>query len=389
MALDPHRFQEVTHQSWFSRIGGATKGVVIGLVMFAVSFPLLFWNEGRAVRRYRTLVEGAGAVVSAPADPVDAANQGALVHVSAEATSDTALSDLEFGVTANGIKLNRLVEVYQWRETSESEERTKIGGGTETVTTYEYELVWDDSLIDSSLFRRPTGHQNPASMPFESRRFTAPDVLFGAFTLADSQVGQISDFRPLPLPADTPPPAALQGSGTMSGGGFYIGDPINPTAGDTRVTFSVVDPGEYSIIAAQTGETFEPYRTSAGGTIELVTPGVRSAESMFASAQAENTLLTWALRVFGFVLMFMGIGLVLRPLSVLADVLPILGNIVGAGTGLIAGLVAAVLSLLTISIAWLFYRPLLGVALLVVAAGLTYLIRTKLRGSGGERAQPA
>ena len=56
MALDPHRFQEVTHQSWFSRIGRAIKGVVVGLVMFAVSFPLLFWNEGRAVRRYKTLV---------------------------------------------------------------------------------------------------------------------------------------------------------------------------------------------------------------------------------------------------------------------------------------------------------------------------------------------
>ena len=389
MALDPHRFQEVTHESWFSRIGGAIKGVVVGLVLVAVSFPLLFWNEGRAVRRYKTLVEGAGAVVSAPADSVDAANQGALVHVSAETTSYAALSDLEFGVTTDGIKLKRLVETYQWRETSDSDERKKVGGGTETVTTYEYNLVWDDSLIDSSEFRQPTGHQNPTSMPFESRQFIAPDVSFGAFTLADSQVAKISDFRALPLPADTRPPAALQGRGTMSGGGFYIGDPMSPIAGDMRVTFSVIDPGEYSIIAARVGETFEPYRTSAGGTIELVAPGVRSAESMFESAQAENTALTWGLRVFGFLLMFMGIGLVLRPLSVLADVLPILGNIVGAGTGLIAGLVAAVLSLLTISIAWLFYGPLLGVALLVVAAGLTYLIRTKLRGSGSAQTQPA
>ena len=126
-----------------------------------------------------------------------------------------------------------------------------------------------------------------------------------------------------------------------------------------------------------------------GGTIELVATGVRSAESMFEAAHAENTALTWGLRVLGFVLMFIGIGLVLRPLSVLADVLPILGKIVGSGTSLIAGLVAAVLSLLTISIAWLFYRPLLGITLLVVAAGLTYLLRTKLQGSGGAREAPA
>ncbi len=85
-------FQEVTHESWFARIGGAIKGVVVGLVIFAVSFPLLFWNEGRAVQRYKTLVEGAGAVVSAAADSVDAANEGALVRGSAATASDAALS---------------------------------------------------------------------------------------------------------------------------------------------------------------------------------------------------------------------------------------------------------------------------------------------------------
>jgi hypothetical protein len=151
----------------------------------------------------------------------------------------------------------------------------------------------------------------------------------------------------------------------------------------------VVEPGEYSVIAAQVGSTFEPFLTSVGGTIELVASGARSAEAMFASAQAQNTAITWGLRVFGFILMFMGLGLVLRPLSVLADVLPILGNIVGAGTNLIAALIAAVLSLLTISIAWLFYRPLLAVALLAVAAGLTWLIRSRLTAKSAVQAQPA
>lgn len=92
MALDPHRFQEVTHESWFAMIGGAIKGVVVGLVIFAVSFPLVFWNEGRTVKRYQTLVEGAGAVVSTAAASVDAANEGTLVHVSAATASDAALS---------------------------------------------------------------------------------------------------------------------------------------------------------------------------------------------------------------------------------------------------------------------------------------------------------
>ena len=387
MAVDPHRFQEVTHESWFSRIGGAIKGVFVGLVIFALSFPLLFWNEGRAVRRYKTLVEGAGAVVGIAADSVDATNQGALVHLSADAIPAGELNDPTFGVTVDALKLRRTVEMYQWKENRDSDERTKVGGGTETVTTYEYTLEWDDSIIDSSQFRQPAGHQNPASMPYESRELVADGVSFGAFTLADSQLGKMSNWEDVSFGAEFSIEGLVDLGARRIGSGVFIGDPANPEPGDVRITFSVVEPGAYSVVAAQINETFEPYRTTVGGTIELVASGAHSAEAMFETAQAENTMLTWGLRLFGFLLMFMGLGMMLRPLSVLADVIPVLGRIVGAGTSLIAGLVAAVLSLLTISTAWLFYRPLLGLALLVVAAVLMYLIRTKLRGSATARTQ--
>jgi len=379
MALDPHGFQEVTHQSWFSRIGGALKGVIFGLIVFVISFPLLFWNEGRAVERYKTLVEGAGAVVSIDVDTVDAANDGALVHASGTARNDVPLRDVEFGVSAPGLKLRRNAQMYQWTETSHSEERKKVGGGTETVTDYQYDLVWDDSLIDSSNFRISEGHQNPSSMLYETREVVADGVSFGAFTLARSQVAKMSGYQDMPLGPETPTPTNLGVVVQRTGSGYYIGDPAAPQVGDMRISYSVVPSGDYSIIATQTASTFAPYRASAGGTLELVAGGVQSAEAMFETAQAQNTALTWGLRVFGFLLMFMGLGMILRPLSVLADVIPILGNIVAAGTGLIAGLMAAVLSLLTISVAWLFYRPLLGVTLLAVAVALTLLIRSKLR----------
>ena len=50
---------------WVSRLVGSIKGVLVGLVFFAGAFPLLFWNEGRAVRRAQDLEEGRGAVVLA------------------------------------------------------------------------------------------------------------------------------------------------------------------------------------------------------------------------------------------------------------------------------------------------------------------------------------
>ncbi len=72
--------------------------------------------------------------------------------------------------------------------------------------------------------------------------------------------------------------------------------------------------------------------------------------------------------------------MLVRPLRVVADVLPFFGNLVGMASGLIMFLVAGVVSTVTIAIAWLFYRPLLGIGLLVVAGGLVALIvRAKRR----------
>lgn len=62
--------------------------------------------------------------------------------------------------------------------------------------------------------------------------------------------------------------------------------------------------------------------------------------------------------------------MILRPLSVVADVLPFVGNLVEKGTRLIAFVAACLVSLVTIAMGWIFYRPLLGIGLLVVAVCL-------------------
>jgi hypothetical protein len=98
---------------------------------------------------------------------------------------------------------------------------------------------------------------------------------------------------------------------------------------------------------------------------------------MFEDARDANAMLTWLVRLGGFLLMFFGISMVLKPLSVLADVLPILGNIVEMGNGLVAGVIALVCSLVTIAIAWIFYRPVLAIFLLVLAAGGIFLLWKK------------
>ena len=48
-------FSEITSESWFGRLASAIKGVLIGIVLFVIAFPLLWWNEGRAVRTAKGL----------------------------------------------------------------------------------------------------------------------------------------------------------------------------------------------------------------------------------------------------------------------------------------------------------------------------------------------
>ena len=127
--------------------------------------------------------------------------------------------------------------------------------------------------------------------------------------------------------------------------------------------------------------------TSRGGEILELEIGTFSADEMFSKAEASNRMLTWILRLVGFILMFVGFLLVLRPLSVVADVIPFLGNIVGAGAAIIAFLLAGTLSLITIGVAWIVYRPVLAVALFAGAAVLLVLIKSRGSGTspGGEQ----
>lgn len=371
-------YTEVSSQSWFSRIRNAITGILFGLILFIVAFPVLFWNEGRSVQMYKTLKEGGGAVVAVASERVDPANAGKLIHVTAKADTEATLVDPIFRVSAKALKLRRVVEMYQWKETTEKKTKDKLGGGTETITTYSYSKTWSGSLINSSNFKKATEHPNPSAMPYESAQQVAQKITFGAFVLSPSLVGKINNDDSLPLGNETPIPDALKDKITLSGSGFYIGaDPASAQIGDTRVTFKVISPTEVSVIAKQVGNTFEPFSTQAGGTLELLQPGVHSADEMIRKAQADNSVLTWVIRLVGFIMMLVGVTLVLKPLSVVADVVPVLGDIVGVGTGFIAFLISAVLSLITIAIAWLVCRPLLGGLLLVAAAGLIVVIKSR------------
>jgi hypothetical protein len=386
-------FSVVSSESWFSRVIGSIKSVLFGLVLFAVAFPILYWNEGRAVRTARSLTEGLGAVVPVAAESVDPSKEGKLVHVSGAVKTAAPLADDEFGVKTDGVKLLRSVEMYQWTEHETRESRKKVGGGTETVTTYDYKKEWAKGRVDSSAFKKSEGHENPEAPAYQSKTFTADPVTVGAFTMSEEQVSKLNDAIALPVDSSAAEqlPPALKGKMQVKEGKFYMAeDPAAPKVGDVRVSFEVVKPATVSLVAVQKASTFAPYQAKAGDVILLVEAGTHTAAEMFKTAQERNVVLTWILRAVGFFMMFLGLFMVFRPIAVFADVLPLFGTALSAGIGLFAFLGAAALSIVTIAVAWIVVRPVLGIALLVVAiAGVFWLLKVGRGKKAARAAAPA
>ena len=380
---------KTTTESWGSRLGGSLRGVIVGIALFIGGFPVLFWNEGNSVKTAKAIDEGEGVCISVDSNAqIDAENEGKLVHMTGKADTKDVLSDATFGVSATAIKLKREVEMFQWIEKSRSEKRKKLGGSEETVTVYDYTMGWSSSAINSSNFDQPTGHENPGVIEFPEEERLAANVTFGAFRLSEKQIGKIGSSRSFEFPTNFTcalPRVQVKGNTIYVPNAETRNNPLNnrdvatqPRIGDMRVTFRVIYPHDVSIIARQKGDSFIDYTAKNKKKLNYREDDIEDAESMFATARAHNAILTWLIRIGGFLLMFFGLSMVFKPLSVLADVLPILGDLVEVGMGFVAGLIAFVCSIITIAVAWIFFRPVLGITLLVIAGALIGLLIKKL-----------
>lgn len=366
-------FTELTSESWFGRLKGALIGLIVAIILLPVSIGLLAWNENRAVQTARALSEGASMVVDVASDRVDPANQRRLVHVVGPLTVPGTLKDPAYPVSAPGAaRLVRDVEMFQWKQTETKDTRNKVGGGTETVTTYKYAKEWSDAPQDSSRFRQPDGHANPA---FSVRGHTeqAQRGTVGAYAVDAAILGQAG-----PLEALSPPSAPP--GGKIADGGIYVGpDPASPTIGDLRIRFTVAHPDTVSVIGQQEGAGLAAYTTRNGRTLLMVKTGTVPAVAMFQEANDDNALMTWVLRVVGVVMMLIGFILLMNPLSVFASVVPFFGDLVGLGFGLVAVLLTLVVAPVTIALAWIVVRPLLGGGILVVGVVAAVLLTRALR----------
>lgn len=366
--------QRVEHIGFFSKLKSSFVGFLMSFVIILIALAVLAWNEHRTLKNYKGLVAASEAVIGIEPEPVDPAHQGKLVYFSAEVTSDTPVSDDPFGLSRDALVLSRKVEMYQWREKERTEEREKIGGGTERVTTYTYEKVWDDDHNDSSRFQ-DTSHRNPDSLPYDSERFVAENAMIGAYVANDAVISALND-EPLALGEADDFPEDFR---LVSGNTLYRGDdPDRPEIGDVRIRFSEVPYQIASVIAEPSGNGLVPWTSPAGTSILLVEAGQVDAATVIERAQSANTTFGWIFRAGGVFALFIAFTMMFAPLSTAASVLPPVGRFVGKFAALAALIMAVVIGGLTIVLSWIVVRPLYAIAIVVaIVAAIAWWSRRK------------
>lgn len=384
MIMTEQKITQIDQRSWFQRMGSSLKGIFTGLVLFIIAFPLLIWNEGRDIQIDRSLREGASLVKSIDATVVDPQRDGKLIHFTSEARTPSVLTDEAFAISENALKLKRTVEIYQWTEEQQTSTVEKIGGSSETSTTYSYKQIWSEQLIDSSTFQDKVNYPNPQNKILENFEQAASPVSVGVYTLPDRLVSSLADYERLNLANDLliSLPYAQQEQWQIFNNYIYqSADPTNPQIGDARIWYQIIKPGLVSVIAQQNGENLQAYQTKNGKSIEMIRIGEVSAEEMFAGALQANRLTSWIIRFLAFMFMFLGLNTLLAPLTILVSVIPFFAKILRFGTKLLSGVIALLLFLVTIGITWLIYRPLIGVMVLFLAI-LVIIIFSRLKKKG-------
>ncbi|MBR0262273.1 MAG: TMEM43 family protein [Prevotella sp.] len=174
----------------------------------------------------------------------------------------------------------------------------------------------------------------------------------------------------------------------QAGNVLYFGRvPSAPEVGDVRVTFEKVVPAKVTVMAVVDGDTFKPFKAKNGKRFQTLVMGKKSGDEIIEAEKEANNMILWALRIFGILMVIGGLKGIFGFIETILKVVPFIAGIFGWGVGLVCTVLGIVWSLIVIAIAWLFYRPLLGISLLVLAGFLVWVFAFKGKDKLKELAQ--
>jgi hypothetical protein len=370
---EEHKLASPAKVTWVNRFGSAFAALFLAIFLFLASFALILWNEKQSVEESWRLNEGGRLVVPLSSDQPDGENNTQLIHVTGTLTTSDIVSDEIFYISVNAVKMQRVVEMYQWFEEESDGANEKAVSPEGSSHKYAYSKKWSARPVPSAKFAVPQGHSNPP-MTLKGNEYVASQVKVGGFTLSLPFIDQLNDYQDYPMTPETFAKInpELMTDYKLNGSEFYMGaDPSAPEVGDIRVRYRVVMPGTtVSVIGKQDGDKIETFHTDYSA-IKIITEGKVDADTMFRKeANARDASLTWQLRIFSWMLMYISIVLALYPVKILSLVLPFIHALVGYNPWVLGFYVSLSLALITVAMAWINYRSALALGLLVMGCAV-------------------
>lgn len=347
-----------------------TGGFLGGFILVIAGIMLLWFNEGRTVKTQSAINEALKSYKDVSSKKIDSKNEGELIATTGkiDLSNSAEVKDSKFGISVKAAKLQRIVEMYQWNESCETDEDDK--------ETCKYEKEWSSSEIDSSEFKK-ADHDNPA-FKIEGDEFEAENVKVGAFDLSERLLGNLSynkDIKNETLTTQYVNPV----DGYKVDGKYLINseDISEPQIGDVRISYKYASDGTVSMLGVQKEDTLKAFTGKKGKSILIIKRGDYSGRELLEAETSANKGIKWFLRILGTLLVIGGISSVFSPLQNLTKKIPVLSNLVNLSTSLVSTVVGLIISLVVIAIAWFRYRPLLSIILIVVVIALVLFLKYK------------
>ena len=342
-------------------------GVLSGLLLLVIGIGILWYNEGRTVKTQSAINEAKKNYTDIKSDKIDSKYEGKLISTKGklDISEASTLTDNTFGINVKAAKLKRVVEVYQWKETCEEDDNNK---------KCTYEKVWESDLIDSSDFEQ-SGHDNPTSVLYPSEEYISDNIKLGAFTLPEELIKSLSCNKKKNNNDLVNEYKNNVDGITISGEYLTNVKDNNPEIGNIRITYEYLDSETVSVMAVQTGDTFEAFTSKTGKDIYTIVKGNKTGAQILEGMQKSNNFFKWVLRIIGVLITIGAFSSMFSFINKIANMVPILGNLVNGATGIISTILGLAVSLVVIAIAWFRFRPILSIVLIAIVIALLAFLK--------------
>jgi hypothetical protein len=335
-----------------SQFADSFKGILTGFVLFPASIYLLFQVE--------TCTQAGDAFKNAK--PVTQMEEGKPVYITGKLTAQPVGS--LFVKTGNYISVNESSEVYAWDE----DERTE-GEGSNKKKIRECKLKWTSSPENPSKFQLPACKAKPY---YQRRVKTDTNVATGGKLTTDGKTYNVNlaetDLTSA-VPSSKPADSELNTNGYTSSGTYLYSSAScasNEVEGCERVSVSAtpIPEGDMTFLGKLSGDSLGKftYKDEA-----FMSASVGDYAQTMSAIKSDDSTKKWIGRFIGFILMWASFSLLVGPITMLLDFIPFVGTMGSSVIRFALGVVAFVITAITIVLVKFWY-----IWLLLIIGGLGY-----------------